>query len=150
MIRRPGSRRHSSRRHSSRPHRSRTLSPILLALLTLVALGAAAPTVAEAPDETAFLEVMNRYLELADHYTELASRPETATYFAIEGIVEIYEARGARAEAVEHLERLLKEHGDDRTIRNLLRFKLRDLYNETGRSNRALEELETIIEENAG
>ncbi|MEM9557725.1 MAG: hypothetical protein AAGC60_25930 [Acidobacteriota bacterium] len=127
--------------------RSAWLRASLLSLAVLAML-AVPPSVA-AGDEGAALGMMGDYLTLAERYTELASRPETSVFFAVEGIVEIYEARGELDQAVQHLERLLEKHSTSQTVRNIVRFKLRDLYNQTGRSQRALEELETVIEENA-
>ncbi|RMH22307.1 MAG: hypothetical protein D6696_03725 [Acidobacteria bacterium] len=98
--------------------------------------------------EMHFIKLMDQYLNLSDRFVALAGEPVSAAYLAIEGIVEIYENRGEKARAIPHLQRILERQGDDRAIRTLIRFKLRDLYNETGHSDKALEELDRIIEEN--
>ena len=69
-------------------------------------------------------------------------------YFAIEGIVEIYEERDEMKGAIPHLEAILDEYPDNLTVRTITRFKLRDIYNEAGERDRALEQLEAIIAEN--
>ena len=43
----------------------------------------------------------------------------------------------------------MEKSSGNRTLRNVARFKLRDLYNETGQSAKALEQLELIIRENS-
>ena len=127
---------------------NRIVFALSLSVLCLGIVGTR-PATAEPAPETAFLDVMRGYLDVAGQYTELASRPEASIYFAIEGIVEVYERRGELDKAVEHLEKMLEDHGENQTVRNLLRFKLRDLYNETGRSAQALRELDAIVAENA-
>ena len=79
----------------------------------------------------------------------MASEPDTAVYLAIEGITEVYENRGEKAKAIPHLLAIVEQSANNRALRNVARFKLRDLYNETGRSDKALEQLELIIQENA-
>ena len=68
-------------------------------------------------------------------------------FFAIEGIVEIYEQQGRRRDAIPHLRDVLERHSGNPTVRTITRFKLRDLYKETGQPDLALEELDTIIDE---
>ena len=68
-------------------------------------------------------------------------------YFAIEGIIEIYEARGELRDAGPHLEQILQKYGENRTLRAMIRFKLRDIYNETDQYEKALQQLEEIIAE---
>ena len=96
-----------------------------------------------------FIDLMDNYLGLSDRWVSMASQPDTAAYLAIEGIVEVYENRGEKARAIPHLQRLVETSSDNRALRNLARFKLRDLYNETGRSDQAIEQLELIVQENA-
>ncbi|MEM7352531.1 MAG: hypothetical protein AAF657_17155, partial [Acidobacteriota bacterium] len=76
-------------------------------------------------------------------------KPETAIFLAIEGIIEVYEERREKAKAIPHLERIVEQNGDNQTVRNIVRFKLRDLYRETGRSDKAIEQLELVIAENS-
>ena len=126
-------------------HAARALAAVLaFAVLCLPAV----PAQAE-PEEADFINLMTRYLKLAEKFTELASSREAAIYFALEGIVEIHESRGELDQAIVHLEKALEEHGDSVAVRNLVRFKLRDLYNQTGNSKRALEQLDKIIADNA-
>ena len=117
------------------------IAPLLLALVL------AAP--AKADDEEDFLLLMNQYLALGNAVVDTAERPEGAIFLAIEGIFEVYEQRRDAPSAIKHFERLLEEHGDNQTVRNLIRFKLRDIYKETGQSDKALEQLDLIVAENA-
>lgn len=100
-------------------------------------------------DETqAFIRLMTGYLGVGDRWVSMASTPESAVYLALEGITEIYEQRGERAKAIEHLNRLLEQSGDNRAVRTIISFKLRDLYNETGRGDQALAVLDQIVADN--
>ncbi len=102
-----------------------------------------------ADDQEDFLLLMNQYLELGNMVVDTAERPEASIFLAIEGIFEVYENRRDAPGAVKHFERLLAEHGDNQTVRNLIRFKLRDIYKETDQVDKALEQLDLIVSENA-
>lgn len=69
-------------------------------------------------------------------------------FLAVEDITEIYNNRGEAAKGIEHLTRIMEQLPDDRTLRTIVRFKLRDLYQETGMTDKALAELDQIITEN--
>ena len=96
-----------------------------------------------------FIDLMNNYLGFSDRWVEMVSEPDTAIYLAIEGITEVYEHRGEKAKAIPHLQGIVDKSANNRALRTVARFKLRDLYNETGRSDKALEQLELIIQDNA-
>ncbi len=96
-----------------------------------------------------FIDLMGNYLGLSNHWVETATEPDTAVYLAIEGITEIYEHRGEKAQAIPELISIAQNNADNRSVRNIARFKLRDLYNETGRPDKALEQLKLIIAENS-
>jgi predicted negative regulator of RcsB-dependent stress response len=118
--------------------------------LTIVAVaGCLMFSPVQAQDQQRFLDTMVKYLEIADHWTTLASQPVAATFFAVEGIVETYEQRGEKAQAIQHLARLLEQSGGNPVVENIVRFKLRDLYRDTGQSDKALAELDRIFMENA-
>ena len=125
--------------HQSRPFRALRRLALLLAGLSLPA---------HAADEADFLRNIKDYLAVSEKYVTLANSRETAIFFAVEGIVEIHEARGERANAVPFLQKILEKYPDNQTVRNIIHFKLRDVYKETGRSDLALGELEAVIEEN--
>ena len=99
-------------------------------------------------DEIEFIEVLDGYMGVSEKFITMAGQQEAAVFFAIEGIVEIYEERNELAKAPKHLQKILNKYPDNKTIRNIIRFKLRDVYNDTGNSDLALKELETIIAEN--
>ena len=94
------------------------------------------------------IDTLGGYMDVSERFIRLAGRPEAAIFFAIEGIVEIYEQRNELALAPPHLQNILNKYPDNKTIRNIVRFRLRDVYNDTGRSDLALRELEAIIAEN--
>lgn len=98
--------------------------------------------------EMEFVEILDGYMDVSEKFISMAGQQEAAVFFAIEGIVEIYEDRNELAKAPQHLQKILKKYPDNKTIRNIVRFKLRDVYNDTGKSDLALKELETIIAEN--
>lgn len=128
-----------------------TSSKMTATAALLVAL-ALAPCVvrAEAPVELQqqFLDTMQRYLRIARQYVDLLGRNDGAMYFAVEGIVEVYEKRGHKADAAGHLQKILDANPGNQVLRNVVRFKLRDIFNETGQADRALAELDKVIEEN--
>lgn len=98
--------------------------------------------------EMEFVEILDGYMDVSEKFINMAGQQEAAVFFAIEGIVEIYEDRNELAKAPQHLQKILKKYPDNKTIRNIVRFKLRHVYNDTGKSDLALKELETIIAEN--
>ena len=127
---------------------------ITLATLALVGLSLswAPAALADEDDEYAieearYMELMDSYLQVSEHFVTLASNPTASVYFAIEGIVELYEERGDGGGAIAHLQRLLEQYGAERTIGVLIRFKLRDLYRDTSQPELALKELDAIIAE---
>lgn len=102
---------------------------------------------AENPEK--FVSLMSQYLGLANQVVDTASRPQATAFLAIEGIFEIYEKRRDVNGAIAHLEDIIDKYGTDPTIRNLVRLKLRDVYKESGQSDKALEQLDLLIKENA-
>ncbi len=125
---------------------------ITIFVVTLT-LGAGTAFVAVADDEStseemAFIEVLDKYLSLAERVVDIASRREAVVFLAVEDITEIYGERGEAAKGIEHLKRIMGQLPDDRTLRTIVRFKLRELYQETGMTDKALAELDQIIEEN--
>jgi len=96
-------------------------------------------------EEAHYMELMDSYLQVSEHFVTLASNPTASVYFAIEGIVELYEERSDGGGAIAHLQRLLEQYGAERTIGVLIRFKLRDLYRDTSQPELALKELDDII-----
>ena len=99
-------------------------------------------------EEKFFIDSLDGYMDVSEKFISLAGRREAVIFFAIEGIVEIYERRNELAKAPPHLQKILKKYPDNKTIRNVVRFKLRDVYNDTGQADLALQELEAIIAEN--
>ena len=94
------------------------------------------------------VDQLNDYLELAEQYIDLAKRPEAAVFFAVEGIVEIHEARGEKAKAAELLTSMLEKFPEKSAERNIIRFQLRDLHAEMGDGVAALAQLQAVIEDN--
>jgi len=124
--------------------KTNTVALLFLATLTLTPLQATAAD----ENEMQFLDTMDRYLTISERYISLASEPTAAIYFAVEGISEIYEDRGEKAQAIPHLERLLKAHKGNLAAANIIRLKLRDLYRETGQAQKALDQLDAVMAQN--
>ncbi len=127
--------------------RLRGLSCLGMSVILMTSLLATPRAMAQ--EEERFVALMTQYLLLAGTVVDIAERPESAIFLAIEGIFEVYEQRRDAPSAIKHFERLLRDHGDKRTVRNLIRFKLRDIYKETGQQDKALEQLDLIVAENA-
>ena len=121
----------------------------LLASTMITAAILVSPGAVAASEQEAFVDLMNQYLALGNAVVDTAERPEAAIFLAIEGIFEVYEQRRDAPNAIQHFERMLKDYGENQTVRNLIRFKLRDIYKETGQSDKALEQLDLIVAENA-
>jgi predicted negative regulator of RcsB-dependent stress response len=121
----------------------------LLASTAIATALVIAPASNAASEQEAFVQLMSQYLELGNAVVDTAERPEAAIFLAIEGIFEVYEQRRDAPNAVQHFERMLEDYGENQTVRNLIRFKLRDIYKETGQTDKALEQLELIVAENA-
>ncbi len=117
-----------------------------LAVIGVVLTLCMAPAVAS--EEQDFLRTIKSYLDISEQFVTLADRKEAALFFAVEGIVEIHEERGEHAKAAPLLEQVLEAYPDNQTVRNIVRFKLRDVYKETGRSDLALKQLQAVIREN--
>ena len=123
----------------------------LVAVLAAASLGmlmllpAAADAREEVSQEQEFIQLMDGYLGVSRQWVEMAGRREGVMFFAIEGIVEIYEERGELRAAIPHLERILQDHGTDDAVRAIVSFKLRDVYRKTGQEERALEILDDIV-----
>ena len=122
----------------------------LLMASTVICLGlSGAPAQAQDVNEQAqFIGLMSQYLELSNQIVALTGTPEGAIFMAVEGIFEVYEERRDAPSAIKHLERILDDTRNQ-TVRNIVRLKLRDIYKETGQSDKALEQLDMIIKENA-
>ncbi|MDJ0655012.1 MAG: hypothetical protein QNJ40_12700 [Xanthomonadales bacterium] len=126
------------------------LSKLILPMTLCAALTTVAwPAQGQQPDEAMqFVELMSEYMDLADKVVSTAETPEGAVFMAIEGIFEVYEQRRDAPGAVRHLNRILEANPDNQTVRNLVRFKLRDIHKETGDLDKALEQLDLVIKEN--
>ena len=118
------------------------LSAAMALSLTLPAFAA------DHEEEIDFIDEFQGYLAISESFTDLAGRTDAAVFFAVEGIVEIHEARGTTAEAIPMLEAYLEGVTTDQAARNIIRFKLRDLYEETGQADAALAQLDAVMREN--
>ena len=77
----------------------------------------------------------------------IADDQERAASFAIMEIKTVYEQSGNRQGAIKELTDLLAET-NNRTIRNIIRFQLMDLYKQSNDTAAAMESLRAIIKEN--
>jgi predicted negative regulator of RcsB-dependent stress response len=93
-----------------------------------------------------FLELMDNYLNVSKKWVKMASERETTIYVVIERITEIYERKSAKVDAVPELRKILAKYKDNPTIGNIIHFKIAELYKNSGQANKALEELNAIVE----
>ncbi len=96
---------------------------------------------------TSFLKVMEKYIQITKEFYGIANDEERAAAFAIMEIKTVYEQSGNRRGAIKELNRLLTET-NNRTIRNIIRFQLLDLYKQSNDTPAAMENLRSIIQEN--
>ncbi|MEM7408226.1 MAG: hypothetical protein AAF458_23255 [Pseudomonadota bacterium] len=128
---------------------TRRLGTTLAALMLSVALVTPNPVHAEEHDDDGNeLELIESYLEVADRVVRMAAKREVTIFFAIEGIAETYQAQGDLDAALARFEAMLKEHEGDQTVRNLILFKMRDIYEERGQPKKTLAVLDRVIAEN--
>lgn len=118
----------------------------MIAVVITAMASFAAPALAD--DEDEFLEQLQAYLDISEQYVALSKQKEAAVFFAVEGIVEIHEDRGEQAKAVPMLRQILDQYPDNQAVRNIVHFKLRDLLRDTGQTDAALTQLQTLIAEN--
>ncbi|WP_224814898.1 tetratricopeptide repeat protein [Hasllibacter sp. MH4015] len=124
---------------------------------TLIAAGLLSVTATLAPvytaqaqdAEMAGIELFQSYMDIAEQFVGFATEQEATVFLAVEGIVEIFEERGEEAAAIPILQSALAQYPDDQPARNIIRFKLRDLYRDTGQADAALAELQAILDENS-
>jgi predicted negative regulator of RcsB-dependent stress response len=134
-------------------------SILLLAAIVWILPGIIYPTFAESAEQrpqpgseelgkiTTFLEVMSKYIHITREFYGIADDQERAAAFAIMEIKTVYEQSGNRQGAIKELTSLLAET-NNRTIRNIIRFQLMDLYKQSNDTAAAMESLRAIIEEN--
>ncbi len=101
----------------------------------------------EHSEEVKFINMMDKYLALSQRVAAIASQSDASVFLAIEGIVEIYEERGEMDKAIEHLNRVIKASPNNRALRTIARFKLREIYGDLEMTSKALSELDQIIED---
>ncbi len=134
-------------------------SLLLLAAIVWILPGMICPTFAGSAEQkpqpgseelgkiTTFLEVMSKYIQITKEFYGIADDQERAAAFAIMEIKTVYEQSGNSQGAIKELTSLLAET-DNRTIRNIIRFQLMDLYKQRNDTAAAMESLRAIIEEN--
>lgn len=99
-------------------------------------------------EEDDYIEEFRSYLALTQDLVGMIDHPQTAVYFAIEAMVEIYEEEDDLEGATLQLEELLQRHGNQRYTATVLRYKLQDLYRIQERPRRARAHLEAMLREN--
>ncbi len=132
---------------------------LMLTFITFVLCGTAWPTGVEAAEQrhqpgseelgkiTSFLKVMDNYIRITQEFYGIANDHERAAAFAVMEIKSVYEQSGNREGAIKELTDLLNST-DNRTIRNIIRFQLLDLYKQSKNTQAAMENLRSIINEN--
>ncbi len=141
---------------------SESLNPkpiIVIVTLALMLAGTMIPANANASDPlqqagnselgkiTSFLKVMENYIRITKEFYGIANDKERAAAFAVMEIKSVYERSGNRQGAIKELTGLLVKT-NNRTIRNIIRFQLLDLYKQSNDTPSAMENLRAIIQEN--
>ncbi len=121
----------------------------IASVLSVTALFAPVHNAQAQEAEYEMIGLFQSYLDLAEQFVDFTTEQEATVFLAIEGVAEIYEERGELAAAIPVLQEALAQYPDDLAVRNIIRFKLRDLYRDTGQADLALAELQAIIEENS-
>ncbi len=124
------------------------LKHIIIALALLACLPFTTAQAQNPGQAREFVSLMSDYMSLVDQVVAASGNEEAAVFMAIEGIYEVYEHGKDAPGAIRHFERLLEEYGDNRTVRTMLRLKMRDIYKEIGQPDKVLEQLDLIIAEN--
>jgi hypothetical protein len=136
-----------------------TKTILMFAALALILSGALYPAISIAAELknqpgheelgkiTDFLKVMERYIQITKEYYGIAKDEERAAAFAVMEIKTVYEQSGNRQGAIKELTQLLAGT-NNRTIRNIIRFQLLDLYKQNNDTPAALENLKNIVNEN--
>ena len=127
--------------------------PILAAALLCFALALAPGRQAKAqlpPDAdlttiNQFIDVMDGYLDVTDKWMKLVEDEDSVIYLVAEGISEVYEEKGDAVGAIPELEKMVEKYKSRPRVTTAIRFKLRDLYKESGQYDKALKELHAIL-----
>ena len=92
-----------------------------------------------------FIDVMDGYLDVTDKWMKLVEDEDSVIYLVAEGVAEVYEAKGDAVGAIPELEKMVEKYKSRPRVTTAIRFKLRDLYKESGQYDKALKELHAIL-----
>ena len=93
-----------------------------------------------------FIGVMQSYLDAAEQWVKMVSDKDTAVYLVAERVTEIYEAQGHKDQAIPDLRKILSKYENNRAVRNAIHFKIAEIYKEAGQHEKALEELDALLD----
>ena len=96
---------------------------------------------------SSFLDLMGKYIEGTGKIYAIADNETRAASFAVMEIKTVYEDSGNPQGAIKELEALLQST-KDKTVRNVIRFQLLDLYKNHGKKDEAIANLISILNEN--
>lgn len=94
-------------------------------------------------DRMRHVEMLRGYIDLVQHYTEMASNPTNAGVAAVITAGDILKARGNDA-AIDYFNKLLPDVKDP-SVQRAIRIQLADLYKAAGQSDKALDQLKELI-----
>lgn len=92
-----------------------------------------------------FVEMMQKYVTLADDWVATVRETEGAAFFALESIVEIYKMQGDKLGAIPALRKYADDSRQHELVRRIAMFKVMEIYKESGKLEEALRELDKII-----
>jgi len=96
-----------------------------------------------------FIGLMNEFIETSEQWMELLKDKDSVAFFLAEGFSDIHEADGSPLKSIPRLEELASDYPSGSPAWLAIRFKIRDVYKEAGKHDKALEQLEMIAEANA-
>jgi predicted negative regulator of RcsB-dependent stress response len=88
---------------------------------------------------------MQRYFDLVNQYSKMASDPQSAGVAAVVAASDILKPRGAEA-AITWFNKVLPETKNP-AVQRAIRTQLADLYKQSGQADKALEQLQALMTE---
>jgi hypothetical protein len=95
------------------------------------------------------LAELAEYLKFAEAWTDTCSNSTQVAVMAVGQIEEVLTKQGQKEQVPAFLEGLLAKC-NNQTVRNAIRFALKEAYMKSGKPEKALDQLQLLVRENAG
>ena len=119
---------------------------VMVITLPLLLGASSQPTVIVQSKEMQFLNMVRAYLDFGETYAEFCTNNEAVAVTAAMTIKDLFDKKDL-SEAKPVLEKLLKETRSQ-AVRNALHMALKEVYEESGQHEQAVNQLVTLIGEN--